>query len=48
MKAEPLVTTQVTENFLTVFGYNLATPVLTAYGQYNKDPFYIQLVINGK
>lgn len=43
MKAEPLVTTQVTDHFLTVFGYNLAAPFLTAYGQYTWDPHYIQI-----
>ena len=43
MKAEPSVTTQVTENFLTVFGYNFSAPLLTAYGQYSWDKFYVQL-----
>ena len=43
MRAEPLVTTQVTRNFLTVFGYNFAMPLLTAYGQYQKGDTYVQL-----
>ncbi|HBQ21210.1 MAG: hypothetical protein A2Z91_00325 [Deltaproteobacteria bacterium GWA2_38_16] len=43
MKAEPLVTTQVAKNFLTVFGYNFAAPILTAYGQYSFGKSYVQL-----
>src|SRR3989338_6013758 len=43
MKAEPSVTTQITENFLTVFGYNFSAPLLTAYGQYSWDKFYVEL-----
>ncbi len=43
MKAEPLVTTQVTDSFHTVFGYNFAAPVLTAYGQFKSENAYIQL-----
>ncbi len=44
MKAEPSVTVQVTKDFLTVFGYNFATPLLTAYGQYSWDKiYYVQL-----
>src|SRR3989338_6998122 len=43
VRAEPLITTQVTENFLTVFGYNFAVPVLTAYGQVSRDALYAQL-----
>ncbi|MBI3017783.1 MAG: hypothetical protein HYY62_07330 [Deltaproteobacteria bacterium] len=43
MKAEPSVTVQVAKDFLTVFGYNFATPLLTAYGQYSWDKFYAQL-----
>lgn len=42
MKAEPLVTTQVSESFLTVFGYNFAAPLLTAYGQFSSESAYIQ------
>jgi len=43
MRAEPLVTTRVTDNFHTVFGYNFAMPLLTAYGQYQVENHYIQL-----
>ncbi len=43
MKAEPQVSTRVTDDFLTVFGYNFATPVLTAYGQYAPGNYYAQV-----
>lgn len=43
MRAEPLVTTRVTDHFLTVFGYNFAVPVLTAYGLVNANDYYLQL-----
>ena len=43
MKAEPLITTEVTNNFHTVFGYNFAAPLLTAYGQFNLENYYVQL-----
>lgn len=43
MRAEPQVTTRVTPHFLTVFGYNFATPVLTAYGQYEWQDWYLQM-----
>lgn len=43
MRAEPMVTTQVTKSFQTVFGYNFAAPLLTAYGQFNIEDFYIQI-----
>jgi hypothetical protein len=42
MRAEPLVTTGVTSRLRTVFGYNFATPFLTAYGQYNWSDWYVQ------
>ena len=43
MQAEPLVTTQVSKDFLTVFGYNFAAPLLTAYGQFHWQHSYLQL-----